>query len=117
VLLVDDDELIQSTMQGVLSALGHTFQAAWSGEGALAILQGGFEPEVIILDVNMPGMGGAGALRHLRALCPLVPVLLATGQVDQVVHDLARAYPLVSLLPKPFSMKELQARLDRLDLP
>jgi len=116
VLLVDDDELVLSSMEGILETLGHTHQVARSGEGGLALLHAGFKPEVIILDLNMPGMGGAGMLEGLRALCPEVPVLLSSGQVDQVVHDLAKAHPRVSLLSKPFTMKELQEHLDNLDM-
>jgi len=62
----------------------------------------------------MPGLGGQGALPRLRALRPGVPVLLATGRVDQTAIDLAHAFPAVTLLPKPFGMDELRQRLDAL---
>jgi len=106
VLLVDDDELIQSAVQATLEALGHTVVPAPSGEAALALLDTG--PDLAILDMNMPGLGGAGTLPLLRAQRPGLPVLLATGRVDQTALDLARDFPGVTLLAKPFGMEDLR---------
>jgi len=79
-----------------------------SGEEALALLDGEAAHDVAILDINMPGLGGRGTLPRLRVLRPGLPVLLATGRVDQAVLDLAGAHPRVSLLAKPFPMDELE---------
>jgi nitrogen-specific signal transduction histidine kinase/CheY-like chemotaxis protein len=108
VLLVDDDELIQNSMETVLQTLGHAVVSSLSGEAALAIIEAGFEPDVVILDMNMPGFGGSGTLPRLRAMLPDVPVLLSTGRADQTALDLAEAHPHVTLLPKPFSFAKLQ---------
>ncbi|MFZ1612712.1 MAG: PAS domain S-box protein, partial [Holophaga sp.] len=115
VLLVDDDELIRSSIGAVLAALGHEASTVPSGEEALERLQMGLEADVMILDMNMPGLGGAGTLAKLRTLRPSLPVLLATGRADQSAWDLAETYPKVSLLPKPFSMVELNNRLQLLN--
>lgn len=104
--------LVQSSILEVLEVLGHKASAARSGEEALAKLRAGLRPDVVILDINMPGLGGAETMPRLRALCPAVPVLLATGRADQVAQDLIDAYPFVTLLPKPFSLRELQRHLD-----
>ncbi|NWJ41971.1 MAG: PAS domain S-box protein [Geothrix sp.] len=111
VLLVDDDELIQNSMLGMLELLGHLPCLAATGEEALARVEGGLRPDVVILDMNMPGLGGAGTLPRLRALLPTVPVLLTTGRADQAAQDLVQAHRHVTLLSKPFGMKELQAHL------
>jgi PAS domain S-box-containing protein len=111
ILLVDDDELIQCSMQGVLGGLGHRVSIAPSGEEALARLEAGWTPDLVILDMNMPGLGGARTLPLLRALRPDLPVLLATGRADQTAVDLVAAHPHVTLLSKPFGMKELKAQL------
>ena len=110
--MVDDDELIQYTLQALLGILGHSATVVSSGEEALEKLEAGFLPEVVILDMNMPGLGGAGTLLRLRALHSELPVLLATGQVDQVASDLVAAHSHVTLLPKPYSFEELQQRLE-----
>ena len=111
VLLVDDDELIQSSVPLILEAMGHSVSAAWCGEEGLAQLEAGFEPDVVILDMNMPGLGGAGTLPRLHALHPDLPVIVATGRADQAVLELIEAHPGVSLLLKPFGMKELKRHL------
>ena len=112
---MDDDEVPRSATQAVLASLGHGVTAVPCGEDALALLEAGLCPDVVVLDMNMPGLGGTGTLPRLRALCPAVPVLLATGRADQGAVDLALTQPGVHLLPKPFTIRELQAHLDRVD--
>ncbi len=112
VLLVDDDELIRATLEPVIRCLGHRVTLASSGESALEFLAAGRVPQVVILDMNMPGLGGQGTLLLLRDRHPDLPVLLATGRVDQTALDLARTYPGVTLVPKPFSMRDLKEHLD-----
>lgn len=117
VLLVDDDELIQQTVLHLLEALGHDPRLAPSGEAALRLLEGGYRPEVIILDMNMPGLGGRGTLPRVREHCPEVPVILATGRADQLDPEFLQSDPHLTLLPKPFSMSALGAHLARLARP
>jgi CheY-like chemotaxis protein len=114
VLLVDDDELVQRSTRVLLEVLGHTVTVAESGETALAHLEQAFQPDAVILDMNMPGLGGKGMLPRLRGLHPTVPVLLATGRADQDALDLVAAHPLVTLLPKPFSFEELRGHLQQI---
>jgi PAS domain S-box-containing protein len=116
VLLVDDDDLVQSSIRSILEVLGHAPSSAQSGEAALAQLEAGFQPDLVILDMNMPGLGGAGTLPRLRALRPDLPVLLATGRTDQSALTLAAAHPGVTLLPKPFGLRELRSQLAALGL-
>ncbi len=61
--------------------------------------------------MNMPGLGGAATLPLLRAHCPGVPVLLATGRADQAALDLVAGHANVRLLPKPFTMDEFDQSL------
>ena len=112
VLFIDDDELIQSSTQALLGRLGHRVNPALSGEEALAKLEAGFHPDIVILDMNMPGLGGSGTLPCLRSLNPTVPVLIATGHVEQAALDLVTAFPHVTLLSKPYSLRELQQHLE-----
>ncbi len=117
ILLVDDDELIRSSVQTILEALGHSaVSTAQCGEEALGMLEAGLEPDLIILDMNMPGLGGTGTLPRLRALRPLVPILLSTGRTDQTALTLAAAHPGVTLLSKPFGLRELQKHLENIGL-
>ncbi|MDR3672301.1 MAG: ATP-binding protein [Holophaga sp.] len=110
ILLVDDDDLVQRSTQGLLEAMGHSSRIASSGEEALLELRA-WRPDLVILDLNMPGLGGAETLPRLRALFPDLPVLLATGRADQTALDLVKAFPRVALLSKPFGIAELRAQL------
>jgi PAS domain S-box-containing protein len=113
VLIVDDDELIQGSMEALLAALGHRATLVSSGEEALARLAAGLQPDVVLLDMNMPGLGGSGTLPHLRALHPALPVLLATGRADQAALDLVAADANTTLLSKPFALAELRKHLEQ----
>jgi len=116
-LVVDDDELLRIALQAVLEELGHSVTLAASGEEALGQLEAGLQPDLAILDLNMPGLGGVETLPRLRALRPDLPILLATGRADQTALDLLEAFPNVSLLAKPFSMSDLKERLGPLGVP
>ena len=109
--LVDDDDLIQASLGMVLKALGFRTLAALNGEEGLAKVEAGERPDVVILDMNMPGMGGVGTLPRLRALLPSLPVLLATGRVDQTALDLMMSDSNTVLLSKPFTLAEVKAKL------
>jgi len=111
VLLVDDDELVRAATAAVLETLGHRVVPVPGGEQALGALEAGLVPDLVVLDMNMPGLDGAGVLPPLRALCPRVPVLLATGRVDQKALDCLDRYQGVALLPKPFALDELRERM------
>ncbi|WP_306600871.1 PocR ligand-binding domain-containing protein [Geothrix sp. 21YS21S-2] len=111
VLVVDDDELIRCTMQVLLELLGTCPSTASTGEEALEALTLGPLPDVVILDMNMPGLGGSGTLPRLRERWP-VPVLLATGHVDRAVLDLVDRFPAVVLLPKPYSLDDVKRGLE-----
>ena len=89
---------------------------AQSGEEALTLLEAGLDADLVILDMNMPGLGGIGTMPRLRVLRPEVPVLLATGRVDQTALTLASSYPGVTLLSKPFGLGELQKHLENIGL-
>jgi len=112
VLVVDDDELVRESLEALLEALGHACAFAEGGEAALARLEAGLRPDVVLLDMNMPGMDGGATLPRLRLLEPDVPVLLVTGRVDQTALDLVASHAGVSLLGKPFGIRDLQAHLD-----
>jgi CheY-like chemotaxis protein len=111
VLLVDDDEFIRQTTEFILSHLGYRPVLAATGEEALAKLAAGLEPVLVILDLDMPGMGGAATLPLIRRLRPGLPVVIATGRLVHEAAELARGFPLVSLMPKPYGLRELRSQL------
>jgi PAS domain S-box-containing protein len=113
VLVVDDDELFRASIAALLELLKHTCEETDSGEAALARLGQGPPPDVVILDLNMPGIGGAATLRRIRGLDPRLPVVVATGKADQGALDLVAAHGHTSLLEKPFGLDALRSCLGR----
>ncbi|BDU77590.1 PAS domain-containing protein [Mesoterricola sediminis] len=107
ILLVDDDELILSSIPALVESLGHRVETASSGAEGLARLARGPVPDLVILDMNMPDLDGGATLARIRRDHPTLPVLLATGRADQTALDLVAAHPYVTLLPKPFNLQEL----------
>jgi len=83
ILVVDDHTDTNEMLCRLLRSYGHTTASAFTGEGALAMI--GFErPELVILDVMMPGMDGMEVLRLIRRdpATATVPVILFSGVAD-----------------------------------
>ena len=78
ILLGDDEPLFLTTMAKLLSRHGLDVRTASSAEEALRILAE-VDPDVVIMDVKMPGRDGLSALREIKQLRPLTAVILLTG--------------------------------------
>lgn len=114
ILLVDDDELIRESVGPMLEMLGHQVRTAPGGEEALQFLATGPVLDLVILDMNMPGMNGAQTLERILALRPEQVVLMATGYSDQDLGDLLAGRPKVASIRKPFSLDEIGRKFSEL---
>ena len=108
---------IHESVGSILSHLGYIPVLASTGEEALVLLKAGLEPVLLILDMDMPGMGGAAALPLIRTLRPKLPVVIATGRLNSKVIELAACYSWVSLMPKPYGMQAVKEQLARRMIP
>jgi len=114
ILLVDDDELIRAALPGLVESYGHRLRAVPGGREALDLLGAGAAVDLVILDLNMPGMNGAETLKQIRRMRPALPVLLATGHLDDATADLLKRSGNTLSITKPFSMAELDQRFAEL---
>ncbi len=112
ILVIDDDELLLESLKQLLEALGHVPTMVGRGEEGLGKLEEGFAPDAVILDWNMPGLGGAGTLPRIRGLRPLLPVILATGRADEDARAMCARFPGITLVHKPFTLEELERLLE-----
>jgi len=110
VLLVDDDAPIRRMLERTLSAEGYEVAAAADGGAALAQVERSM-PDVIVLDVAMPGLDGLTVTRRLRSKGIGVPILLLTARdaLHQRVDGLDAGAD--DYLVKPFEVEELMARI------
>jgi len=109
ILVVDDEPQIRRVMRSTLSAHGYVITEAKTGEEALEMMRKE-RPDLILLDVNMPGMGGLEACREIRRAsdAPIIMLTVRNAERDKVAALDAGADDYVV---KPFGIEELLARI------
>ena len=109
ILMVDDDPQIRRVMRVRLTGLGYEIIEARSGEQALEVFRE-FLPDLVLLDLNMPGMGGQAACRQIRegSDVPIIILTVSNTENEKVQALDAGADDYVT---KPFGMNELLARI------
>ena len=112
ILVADDNPAVLEPLTYILAAEGYVVHPADGGESALAVIAA-CEPELILLDVYMPGLDGFEVLRRIkaRAETPDVPVIFISAgtEVEQRVQGLRLGA--VDFITKPFQPEELLARV------
>ena len=112
ILVIDDDEAIRTVIQRALITTGFTVRSAPGGREAISL----FEREsgrfiLVILDLRMPGMDPKEIVERLRATNPAVRILLMSGYNRQKALQHTLSLQLCGFLPKPFTLKELVAKV------
>jgi two-component system KDP operon response regulator KdpE len=110
VLVVDDEPALRRVFRTSLAASGFVIKEARSGEEAVDILpQHPFD--LVLLDINMPGIGGVETCREIRALAPKIGILMVT--VRDAEQDMVRALEAGAddYVTKPVRFRELVARM------
>jgi len=100
VLVVDDEKAIRETVGPFLEQDGYRVTLAATGRDALDAARRD-TPDVVLLDLVMPGMPGVEVLKNLHAMNPDIPVIIVTGYPDSNLVAEAMHYPPVMLLAKP----------------
>jgi len=109
ILIVDDAQQVRRVLRTALSTQGYTIYEAATGEEALDSIRGSV-PDAILLDVNMPGMGGLETCREIRRTMD-VPILMLTVRNSERDKVLALDAGADDYVVKPFGMQELLARI------
>jgi CheY-like chemotaxis protein len=112
ILVVDDEQDILNFVQSALNRAGYTVVQAHSGDMALELfetLQVTFD--LLLTDVVMPGMSGPMLVDRLLAMQPSLPVLFMSGYDDRQVVQRYVLKEGFALLPKPFTIETLNAKI------
>ena len=111
ILVVDDDKLVRKTLSDFLIKVGYSVVEADDGKVALSIIESE-NPDLIITDLQMPGLTGSELIKKLREKDITIPVMISTGYPDMesainAIHDGAIDY-----FVKPFSLEMLYSRIE-----
>ena len=110
-LLVDDEEDFTSALSERLRMRNYEAKAVASGESALLEISNE-RPDVVLLDLKMPGMDGLEALREIKARDPSIHVIMVTGSVDENVGEEAMEAGASNYLVKPLDIEDLVSMLE-----
>jgi DNA-binding response OmpR family regulator len=117
ILVVDDDDVIRGLLSHRLDAAGYNVHACVDGRAAADILDNGYVPDAMVLDVMMPRLNGLQLARMIRrgelAVRADLPIIILTsrGREDHVLEGFDAGVD--DYLTKPFRSSELLARLQR----
>ena len=110
VLIVDDERSIRVSLRTILTGLDFVIVEAARGEEALSLVRTA-QFDIVLLDINMPGIGGIEVCRSLRRSFPKLPIIMLTvqGSEDRKVEALDAGAD--DYITKPFQLRELIARI------
>ncbi len=110
VLIVDDEEYVRMTLGTMLEDLGYTVSAAGGGKEAIAMLTKKKKYDLILLDMNMPEIGGRKVFEKIKSLKVKSRVIISSGYNDDILgKDFARQVD--GFLQKPYKIEELARKI------
>jgi two-component system KDP operon response regulator KdpE len=110
VLVVDDEISIRRALHNTLHGMGFDVDEAGTGEAALQLVRDA-PYDVVLLDINMPGIGGVGACREIRRSQPRLGILMLTVRDSEEDKVAALDAGADDYITKPFNIRELAARI------
>src|SRR3984957_2584364 len=110
ILVVDDDVPLRKALHVTLSGMGFTVVDASRGEEAISLVQVA-RFDAVLLDVDLPGMGGVAACKNIRHASARLPILMLSAMDGVHVKEMALDAGADDYITKPFRLRELAARL------
>jgi len=110
VVLIDDDSSLLDILSLAFEDAGHRVVAAQDGRTGLALIEQ-HQPQLVVSDVNMPGLDGFSLCRRLRQMGSKVPLILLTSRDNEIDEALGLELGADDYIAKPFSTRVLLARM------
>lgn len=107
VLVVDDQPEVALVLRDALEGFGYAAKIAVSGREALGLLST-YQPDVVLLDLWMPGLPGEAVLDEIRHRAPTVPIVVVTGNRDEALAQDVLSAGAFDYVPKPFDLTVLE---------
>jgi len=106
ILVVDDEKAICEILEEFLSLFGHSVTSANSGADAIEVVHRA-RPDVVFLDIRMPGMSGLDVLKEIKALDSSVRVIMISAFGDEETESMARELGADGYIQKPVDLPDL----------
>jgi len=106
ILVVDDEKAICEILEEFLSLFGHSVTSANSGADAIEVVHRA-RPDVVFLDIRMPGMSGLDVLKEIKALDSSVRVIMISAFGDEETESMARELGADGYIQKPVDLPGL----------
>jgi len=112
ILVVDDDKSTRDYLAAFLGGSGYSVECLESGDEAIQRLASGFSPSMMLLDVMLPGKDGIEVLANIKAIYPLIPIIILSGigQIKTVVEAMKMGAS--DYLTKPFEEEALELAIE-----
>jgi CheY-like chemotaxis protein len=111
VLVVDDESDVRDVIGGMLENLGYKVTTVESGKKAINLYKKKKRFDVVVLDMNMPVMGGKETFAKLKAIDPNTRVIISTGYSNRTLELSPLRDAANAILQKPYQMEELSKTL------
>ena len=114
ILTIDDQQLILLSVEKRLLELGYEVKTASSGEQGIEVFDS-FQPDLVLVDINMPGMSGLRVVEHIRIEKKSeTPILVMSGNTDEKIIVDGFDLGINDYMKKPVSLDEMAARIKRI---
>jgi DNA-binding response OmpR family regulator len=110
ILIIEDDAASRQVVRLAMQSSSYSLVEATTGDEGLERARSD-QPDLILLDINMPGMSGLDVCRKLRAEGSLVPIIMLTGKADTIDKVVGLEVGADDYVTKPFEVRELLARI------
>ncbi|HPD60628.1 MAG TPA: response regulator [Thermodesulfobacteriota bacterium] len=112
ILIIDDERSICETLEMFLREKGYEVDTSASGEAGLEFIRKD-QPDIVILDLRLPGIDGLEVLRISKQLSPRSMVILTTAYHDEKIYDRAESLGACGYMVKPIDVAEFEAVIDK----
>lgn len=112
-MIVEDEEELRENLTDLLEFKGHSVTACCDGEQAVALF-GSVQPQLVLLDIQLPGINGLEVLRTIKAKSPKTPVVIVSASSAPSVVQEAKSTGAYKIILKPYNHSDILQVIDEI---